>query len=211
MKLIPRYDLLIILFICSGCAWFGSQEANPDIEPSAMQLEKLEKTRFVEAGRIVNKARLHEGGKLLIKPFSAGPNVEVNDELDRVSLRIIRGVLDIYEGKALPQELKDEFKADRFDIALTEEEQDAELILRGHVTELSSPSGWKKWMGMKPKIRLSVEGRLVDSRSNVTVLLFKDSIEAEKAKGDFGQLGQEIGQHIGKYIFYTEKKENGYQ
>jgi hypothetical protein len=196
---------LSLACLVSGCSFFWWSNEKNDGTITAVN-EPLIDVEFVKSGRINDPARLKEGGRLLLAPFTPGPEVAASDEIDKISLRIIRGILDVYEAK-WPADLADgAYAADNFDVAVvSEEEQDSQLKVHGRITEVHTSSSYKKWMLMKPKMRLSVEGWLVDVDNKRTVASFKDSVEIEADAATFADVGQEIGRHIGQFIFKKRK------
>jgi hypothetical protein len=192
---------LLAATLAAGCSWLGFGNNDKDQQGAVSVDKPLVDVEFVRSGRINHLQRLQEGGRLLVKPFSAGPNIEMNEELDAVSLRIVRGILDVYEGIWPEDAPEGKFVTETFDMAVLEDEEESDLKVYGRITEITSSANWKKWVLIKHKSRLSVEGWLVDVRNKQTILSFKDTVEAKTEEATFRDLGLDIGRHIGQFIF----------
>jgi len=167
-----------MIFLCVGCSWFQAEKTSP-----------AELTRFVQSGKIVNESRLNRGGTLLIVPFDAGESVEANDVMDKVALRIIRGLLDVLENAN-----------HRFDIIYSEDKRDADLVLDGRITKLTQPSTLRKWVLFDKQRELEIEGFLKEVETGRTVLYFSDSKKTKSDEENHNILALQIGQDIGRFI-----------
>lgn len=188
-------------FVCLSCSWlgWGEGEKKQVQEPPPPVLE--EGPGYLKSSRIVQPLLLERGGKLLLRPFNAGAGVESTDELDQIGMRLIRGILDVQEGLFPTDDTRKELDPKRFDVGLDEEEQKADFILKGRITEVHRTSSWKKWVLFKIKKRLAVEGQLVDKKTNTTVVVFKDELMTDDPEKTHRDLGQDIGRKIGQLIF----------
>lgn len=131
----------------------------------------------------------------MVVPFSAGPNVEANEDLDKIALMIVRGILDTIG------ENHDTLRL------VYSEQDDPDLVLDGRVVALNHPSTLKKWTLMDTKKFLAVEGKLVDYETGYAVVYFSDEQKAKKGSEDQRLLGLRAGQNIGKYILSGLEEE----
>jgi len=193
--------LLCFVFILSimGCGSINipflgkSSDQSQAIEGSGRDQPTLVSTEYVDKGRIVNAQKLQQGRNIAIIPFTAGERAESTDELDRVALMIIKGVVD-----ALADDKSG--KHAHFTILTAENSDEADLIVRGHITIMGKPSRLKRWTSLSNKIKLSVEGKITDIQSGEAVVKFEDHAQAGAKEDDYKQLGYNIGKNIGRFI-----------
>lgn len=165
----------LILFLLSGCAW---------LQPSRGISQEDTVT-----GQIVDVERLRKGGKLLVVPFQAGANVAANEQLDKVVLMMVKGIVNELQGSDIPIQILD-----------TDDAKQADLVISGHVTGFVKPSKWKK-VPLRPGInKVNIEGRLTDAATGITILVFKHSRQGSTRQMDHAQLGYDLGKDIGRYI-----------
>ena len=150
------------------------------------------------SGKILNKERLSQGGNLLLQPFQAGPNVEANPQLDKISFRIMKGVSDSLKGNR-----------PYFNILLDDEKtvQEADLVLQGYITEMHKTSAINGLFG-KNKDNLGIEGKLVDKNTGEVLAVFSNTFEARDKEEDHKKLGLRAGEDIGQFIVSQMGKTN---
>lgn len=177
--------LFSVLFSLAGCAWLGLFKNAAGNEKISGEVAVADS--FVKAGKVIDARRLKEGGKLLVVPFSAGANVVADERTDKIALMIVKGIAD-------------ELKETRFQLVDDATAQEAQLVLTGHVTAGGEPSKWDRWVLRKTRNTLSVEGRMVDARTDAAILVFTHSARAATRRKDHAQLGYDIGRDIGRFI-----------
>ena len=143
----------------------------------------------MDSGRIIDKDVLKKGGTLLIQPFRAGPEVEENERLDELGLKLIQGVADT---------LKD--YRPYFKIITDEGQETADVVLKGYFMDVGSISRLRSWLPGKHKKSLSIKGEMVKRGSDKPILVFTDSTEAEDKTKDYPTLSYELGQRVGRFI-----------
>ena len=153
----------------------------------------LEKNNFINKGRIVDAKALQQKQKLAIMPFKAGANVEASDELDRVALMIIKGISDAFLRSQ-------DGNHGHFQILTAENFSEADLIVRGHITDLISPSKIRRLLPLKAKKTLGVAGKILKSETGEVVLIFNDREASDDTQDDYSQIGYRIGKNIGEFI-----------
>lgn len=172
---------------CSGCAWFhprqdASAAVNAEQNPSS-------RPAWVRTGKILDGQLLRQGGKVFIVPFKAGVNVVADDELDKISLMMVKGIAEA---------IKENGAA--FEILGPDRAREADWIVSGYVTGVGRPSRLIRWIFQKRRISLQVEGRMVQSPSQKNVAVFTDEERANPREKDHKQLGYDIGRDIGRFI-----------
>ena len=173
--------LLILVFPLCGCSFISQSHRDSK--------EAVSVPHYVESGKILDPRRLKEGGKVAVIAFKAGEDVEANDDLDKISLMIVRGVSEVLAsgGGNLKAVFEDDAKT-------------ADFILEGHVTKMRGPSTFKRFVLRKLALQLAVEGKLIDRKNNRMVAVFTDAKKFSDKKQDFNQLGATIGQDIGRFL-----------
>ena len=174
-----------VLFFVSGCAWLGLSKnvvGNENVPE-----EPASEASFVKTGKIVDLERLKKGGTVLVVPFPAGANVAADEGSDKIALMIVSGIAD-------------ELKGSQFQMLDESNAHGAKLIITGHITGTGKPPKWKRWLLQASTNVVSVEGRMVDSASKSTILVFTHSVRSSTREKDHAQLGYAIGKNIGRYI-----------
>lgn len=182
MKLYKNLLLLVVIFflsVLSGCSFFSAKEAG--YQPATV-------VDFTDK-KLVNKAVLSAGGKLLVLPFRAGEGVPSNEELDKVSLVVIRGIVDSFNASKGHSKLEIIFSDDR---------NEADFVLMGYITKMSSPSRLAKWVLRKKQSILAAEGKILQRKSSIPVVTFKEKVKMKDKA--FSELGLELGQKVGHFI-----------
>ena len=177
-------NLVIILFIFGhGCSWLGIHKSRETLPESANPY-------ISKSSKIVDKALLKKGGKVAIIPFVAGPNVEANDELDKISLMIVKGLAEELGVSGV------------FEIVTGEAAKEADFILDGRITSIGKTPSWEKvaTASLKNNVKLAVQGRIVTVTSKDLVLVFSDDRSGRQNQQTHQQLGLSLGQDIGKFI-----------
>lgn len=166
-----------------GCGWLNSQP----------QTAVFPSTPFVETGKILDEARLKQGGKLLIIPFRPGSGVEASDGLDKIALMVDKAISDVLIEKDAG-----------FDVLTADNADQANFILEGHITVMDQPTRLDRWTFRGNNYALSVKGRIMDRDTEKPILVFTDSLRGETKEQDLRQLGLRIGQNIGNFIVASQ-------
>ena len=125
----------------------------------------------------------------MIVPFTAGEGVEETDQLDKVSLMLVKGVYDTFQDASSHLKM---LEADKID--------DADFIIQGHIVSISKPSKVNKLMLSNGKKQLQVQGKMTDAKTGETVVLFDDHQETSQKDEDCKHLGYVIGENISHFI-----------
>lgn len=174
-----KYIFVICLFLpfLSGCFF----DQAPPIQPS-------ENVSPAPKESPVDHRRLSQGGKILVIPFTAGTQVVQDDELDHLSLSIVKGFSDLLTSKK-----------SAFEIVSADQQQGADFIVQGHVTTKTAPGKFKRWVLMKHKIGLAVEGRVLERSTKHVLLSFSFRVSGAVKEG-YDDLAYKIGNELGQFI-----------
>jgi hypothetical protein len=192
-----RWILFLNIFFLSclaaGCGWFSGKPTaavSASIEPQAP-------VTFVRDGKVVDAQPLKEGGKIVVIPFKAGAGVEATDQLDQTALMLVKGIADLLRKEGVP-----------FVVLTDENAVDADFIIQGHITKIKKPAFVNRWILLNGKIGLDVEGRMLEARSNRTILVFEHGKRARVREKDYKQLGYLVGEDIARF-FLNERATYG--
>ena len=166
----------------AGCSFFRAQQAAPEARPSV-----------ILQGEVTRAERLAQGGGLLAVPFSAGVNVSADEELDRISLLIVKGFMEAFEEKTSLLRL------------LTDKDAgEADLILKGHVTRKTGSRRFRVWPFKAQTKVLGVEGEMVARETGERILTFRHEKKSRDAQSDFETLALELGKDIAKFVLQSD-------
>jgi len=178
MKRLIAICFLSVSVCVIGCTWF-----------SAKKPASLDSTQGMQSRKIVDSARLKQGGKLFIFPFKAGEGIVANDELDKISLRIVKGIADILLTSETNFVILDGARA-----------KQADIIIKGYITKKSESAKYKRYILQTPRYELTVEGKMVDAKSNIPLAVFTENNALRSAMEGFHTLAKTIGEDIGEFI-----------
>lgn len=169
--------LFVATCIFSGCA---SHSVKGSVAPKIDELQ--------DEARVIDAALLKSGGSLFIAPFRAGPGVEVDDRVEKVSLMAFKGIIEVLQKERNP------FKI------VTSEDEAANFVLKGHIVALWESRGMKKWVAGQEKSFLGIAGQMVERTTGKTVMSFSYRETAKLKKADYKSMAYRIGQRIGEFI-----------
>src|SRR3989338_3960323 len=172
----------------AGCAGPTAFKNAPSVREAAAAARVVKDT-FVQDGKIIDADSLGQGGKVLIVPFTAGAGIEAGEQLDKIALMTVKGMADMLKGDVPGFEILDNANASQ-----------ARFIVKGRVVEMKSGSRFTRFILKTAKISLGVEGRMIDAKTQRTVLVFTHRLQARRGEKDRRQLGYQIGQDIGRFI-----------
>jgi len=191
---------IIILFVFVGCSqiqvpFFGksTEQSNNVVTSDHNDHQAIESNTFVVKGSVINAKRLQQGKNIAIIPFKAGVNVEATYKLDRTALMIVKGISDAFDEDK-------NGKHAHFNILTADDSDNADLIVRGHITKMGELSKLRRWVLLKRKKMLSVDGKIFDVQTGEAVLTFDDYTDTSAKSEDYTDLGYRIGNNIGQYI-----------
>ncbi len=171
--------ITVVFLLCAfGCSHIGFQKS-VDVSPPSL----------IDHGQILQKFRLAKGGNLLIVPFDAGDGIAATEELDRISLMIVRGMASVLQNRH-----------SRFKVLVADNAASAQMVIEGYVVKMTAPGRFQKWMPGVQKKSLAVEGKLIEMDKGRVVVRFSHHREATEPDQSFEQIGLSIGEDIGRFI-----------
>ncbi len=200
-KLLPI--VIVCLFFC-GCSWFHLGDSKPKsrrVNPDDLVVKLDENKTAIETEglkqiNVINQQKLKSGGQVVVIPFSPGVNIEANDTFDKVTLRIISGIREVFQDQS-----------EIFTVLSSEEVDQADFIIEGRVIEIHKPSIMKRATFKNNRLKLSVQGKMLDRETDKPILVFSDTVEAKNKKETLEVLGSHIGKHIGQFIVNQSTKK----
>ena len=186
MSILPLMCAAFV-FAFSGCFW----HAPPRLGGGQAQVKSSEKPLNV-AITLVDAAALKSGGKIAFTPLKAGARASADEQSDRVSLMIIKGMAD-------------RIAQSRTSLIIAAPEDEPNLVFQGYIEELLQNSRFKRLVLRRDKGRLAISGEIWLSLTGAKALTFagyahlgdyKDVFQAADALGE--ALGDEIVRHAAK-------------
>ncbi|MDP2654771.1 MAG: hypothetical protein Q8Q08_12195 [Candidatus Omnitrophota bacterium] len=176
--------IIIFISICiflTGCSLFHKDSQG--VVPAKAQV------RFVSDGKVLDAGRLRKGGQLLVVPFSPGPDVTASDEVDKVALRIVKGVSD-----GLRQD-----GSNIFVLGDTGAET-ADFLLEGRIIRQEEPGRMKRWVLRRRWRALAVEAKLIDPKTGQVIAQVSHQKSGRGDQASYENLGEKIGQDVGRFL-----------
>ncbi len=166
--------ILLFVFVFSGCVFssHGDKAA-------------VKKNYNEGAVKIIDALRLKEGGNLLFVPFRAGVGVSASEELDRVSLMLVKGFVETLQRGNFP-----------FRILSAENAGDAELVIKGYITELNVSKKFSALSGGNKKLTLGIDGKMVDEKTDRALIHFSKKETTIQKSGNLMAMAYALGQEM---------------
>ncbi|MBF0523345.1 MAG: hypothetical protein HQL24_09875 [Candidatus Omnitrophica bacterium] len=185
MKIVKGFFLVACVIFMTGCAWLpwgkhGSANAPQKTEDADAPLK---------VQRIVEADLLKDGENILIAPFTAGEDVRATEEMDKDALMLVRGVYDEL------QEKKSWFK-----IITAETVEKSDFLIEGHITKISEPSWFARFILRKKKKTFGVEGKMTDLNTGRIIFSFEDEVSSGKKGTTYLDLSHLIGVRLARFI-----------
>ena len=185
---------IIVVFL--GVFMLASCAHSPKVKRETKVHKKVHKSEVVEqkssvTGSVLDSQLLVQGGNIALVPFKAGPNAEATDELDRLSLMIIKGIQDSLEHQKTSLHVVDAADGQ------------PKIALQGYIEEYSKTGNLSRMMMRPNKNSLSLVGEVWLISNGQRLLNFstdkKFNPKKEKPMDVAYVLGKEIGDYIGSY------------
>ncbi len=152
-------------------------------------VETLKVSPLTEA-RVFQKEKLAKGGNVLVVPFSAGENIRASDELDHVSLMIVKGIADTLGSSGNP-----------FKVLVEQDAQSADFVIKGRIVQMEQKTPFHKpWRKKTEKLTLKVEGSVLGVENDEILAKFSQIKMLESQTDNFETLGYDIGTEIGRFL-----------
>jgi hypothetical protein len=178
MNRMLSYLALVVVFGFCGC--FSS---TPKRSSSVFLPE------FNATGKVIKPNEFKKGGSLVILPFKAGENAAAGQQLDRVSLMIVKGMIDYLAQEKTP-----------FTVLTTEEQGKPDLIIDGYINNFTEPGRMKRWVMQNKNAVLAVDGYMEIPATKERILIFQHQRSIVDRKKDGLSLAYAMGQDLGRFI-----------
>lgn len=178
MRLYRVYLLILVAVTSFSCSHHAVDKKTVAVDSVPLQ-----------EARVIQPEKLASGGHLLVVPFTAGVGVAANEDLDRISLQIIRGIADTLEVQGSP-----------FKLLVDADSQEADLVIKGRVTLLDQH---KKIKALPGKVRIKsirVEGSVLGVEDEALLAKFYETSKSNNQNDSFEAMGYRIGVAIGKFL-----------
>jgi hypothetical protein len=172
------YIAFAVVFVSSGCFSSTPKKSSSAATPSVGA-----------TGQIIKESELKKGGTLVILPFKAGVNAAASQKLDRVSLMVVKGMIDYLSEERTP-----------FKILTTQDQGVPDLVIDGYINNFSQPGKVKRWVMQSRKAVLSVDGYMEIAKTKERVLVFQHHQKMSDPKKDGLELAYRTGQDLGRFI-----------
>ncbi len=177
-----KFFIICFFSVCLlGCSGFSSRHTGDEsLWDMSFKAQKTEGT-----GSLV--------GSLVIQPFKPGAGVEATNQLDQVSLMMVKG---------FTEEMTQ--KNSSLTVITGQNTSQAKYFIRGYIVKLERSTGLMDYATKKPNI-LSVEGKMTDLESDRVVVNFSASVRSGE-KNDFNDFAYKIGQRIAAYLSASDEE-----
>ena len=179
----------VLLVILSGCSMFGHQKVVQKKETFQQTPQQIQ-----ISGNIVAQEKLKRGSKIAFTDLKAGPLAVADEKTDRVSLKVIQGVTDVFLNSDAG-------------ITITNDPHDANLVFEGYIEEFTQPGKFSKMILMKHQSRISISGEVYERNTGLRVLSFASAKTFNTSKENSSQAALSIGNAIGQFICNHAKEK----
>ena len=176
--MILRMLVLVLFVFVASCA-------------HAPVVKKVADLPVAVTGSVLNQPLLAQGGDLALVPFKAGPGAEANDELDRISLMVIKGIKDSIEHQNTSFRIVDAT------------DSQPKIALQGYVQEFSKS---RRMMGSKED-SLNLVGEVWLISTGERILNFSTQRKFNPKKEKPTDAAYELGHEIGDFIIFNAKSK----
>lgn len=132
----------------------------------------------------------------MIEPFAAGENVSATEELDKLALKMIQGINEIFANQ----------NSSPYEVVGSDQAQNADFLMRGHFTSMSRPGDIKKLFFQQRQNLLAVEGEIVDIKSGEGIARFQHQ-RRNLEPDNFYDLALALGEDIGTFLMSLKGRE----
>ncbi len=148
------------------------------------------------SGSVVDSTSLLAGGLLAFAEFKPGPGAVADEQTDRISLMLIKGIKDAMS-----------VHTSALSIAGEDQLNQADFLLDGHIEEFSKSGKLSRLVMRKNEVYLSVEGEIWRQESGAKVLVFSSSAVINVKKEKPAEVAYQMGKAIGDFISTHSLKE----
>jgi len=185
MNVKTTFPLIILALFCCGCIHFFGEPKPPVI---------VEKP-LVTSSKVFRLEDLQRGGKIAIYPFTAGVGVSSDQDLERLSLHIV---------KSLSQELTNANGA--LQVFSVEDSGSVDLVLKGRITQRVDRN--KVFLLKKGYQSIMVESKIVLTENQALVLQFTHKLKGAD-QDNWQDIGSQMGREIAQYLLNLSQEKEG--
>jgi hypothetical protein len=171
------YIAFSIVFISCGCS------------STPRKFSSVAHSPVNATGNIIKESEFKKGGTLVILPFKAGENAMASQQLDRVALMIVKGMIDYLAQEKTP-----------FTVLTTQDQGKPDLVIDGYINDFTEPGTMKRWIMHNKKAVLTVDGFMEIAGTKERLLVFQHTRSMADPKKDGLDLAYKTGQDLGRYI-----------
>ncbi len=139
-------------------------------------------------GHVLDKEFLVKGGTLGLRSLRAGNNASADDQLDTVSMMVLKGVSESLVNQKSVLKIPEA------------NQQSFDCVLDGYVQEISGPGKMSRLFLRKSKGNLAIEGEIWRTDTQERVLQFNASVVLNVKKDKIENKAYELGLALGNYI-----------
>ncbi len=172
----------VVVFLLSSCAH------------SPVAKKELQENVAAITGSVTDQALLTEGGDLALTPFKAGPRAEDNEELDHLSMMVLKGIKETLDRQNTSLHIIDS------------EEAKPQIVLEGYFEEYSKTGRAARMMMHKNKSSLVAEGNLWLVSTGKRLLTFSIKKKFNPKKEKPSNVAYAMGCEIGTFIASNSKE-----
>ncbi len=147
-------------------------------------------------GSVVDSTVLAKGGLMAFAEFKPGPGAVADEQTDKISLMLIKGIRESLLTHASSLSLIDADQLDR-----------ADFLLEGHIEEFSRSGKLSRLVMRKNEAYLAVDGEIWRQDSGAKVLVFATSAIINVKKQKPAEVAYQMGLAIGDFISTHSLKE----
>jgi hypothetical protein len=144
-------------------------------------------------GTVIDAPTLAKGGNLALVPFKAGSGTEANDEMDRLSMMISRGIKDVFDKNETPFHVVDAAAGH------------PQIALQGYIQEFSKTGKLSRMMMRPNRDSLVLSGEVWLISTGGRLLSFSTDKKFNPKKQRPMDVAYSLGQDIGNFIISQAK------
>lgn len=180
---IARTCLALLLCSFAGCSSGYRRELPKDLS-----------VKVSDNVSILDQERFAQGGRLLVIPFKAGPNVEANPGLGRIALFVAKGIMETFAKNPSALTVID-----------PQEALSADMVMKGYVVGIEDRASRKRLPFLDKKVVLAIEGQVTDQENGKNILRFSKEKIGITAKVSMESLAYDMGREIAESIIAKTK------
>ena len=170
------------MLVCCSCA-----HVRPIEHPVAID-------RAAVTGSVINAQSFHKGGTLALSAFKPGPGAAANEQTDRLSLMLIKGIKESLSQHNTPFMLADG------------NDNSPNFVMAGYIEDYAQSPGVSRHILRKNEAALSVDGEIWFQETGEKVFIFQGVTNINLKKEDPMAKAYQLGRAIGDAIIFYAKE-----